>query len=405
MNVTTRLMAPALAATWFALACANSSPAVEVAPSAPEPAAGAGGTTSGDVFLTEDPNASEGAEPDGAGASCGVPDESASCGAEKFEGKSIPLDIYIVFDQSASMCACLDPGAGQLCVESGCETTRLDAVRRAIETFLLDPDNAGVGVGLGLFGQQPIGETSCDVEAYGAPIVRVGQLPDQATPLSEALASLEPTGETPTGPALRGACAYAREYRATAPQNQVVMLLLTDGRPEAPTTCRGGTGTCCPTLDDAVIAAEECRTQVGIRTFVLGVGPLLDNLEQIAVAGGTERAYLVQGGDVGEEVLNALNRIRGAAAIPCELQLPEPPPGETLALDAVNLDYEGGECDITPFAAVPSAADCGDEDGWHYDNPTAPERILLCPRSCDRVSGPGGNLYYSVGCATRNRLR
>jgi len=50
-----------------------------------------------------------------------------------------------------------------------------------------------------------------------------------------------------------------------------------------------------------------------------------------------------------------------------------------------------------------SAADCGDEDGWYYDDPAAPGRILLCPTSCDRVSGPGGNLYYSVGCATRIR--
>jgi hypothetical protein len=111
----------------------------------------------------------------------------------------------------------------------------------------------------------------------------------------------------------------------------------------------------------------------------------------------------VQGGDVSTQVLNALNRIRGAAAIPCELSLPAPPRGQSLALDSVNLDYEGSACDLTPFSAVSSADDCGDDDGWHYDNPDAPERIQLCPRSCDRVSGPGGNLYYSVGCATRIR--
>jgi hypothetical protein len=380
----------------LAWGCSNEAP-IEVLPS--DGTAGAAGTGG---FLIDD-------EPGGSGGSaagvdgCGPPARDAACGGETFAGKSVPLDIYIMFDQSASMCACMDAGAGQLCLESGCNTTRLDAVRQAIEQFMLEPSSAGIGVGLGLFGQQAIGMTSCDADVYGAPIVTVGALPDRAGSLSDALSSLEPTGETPTGPALRGACAYASDYRASTAQHQVVVLLLTDGRPEAPSTCRGGVGQCCPSLDDAIQAAEDCRSTAGIRTFVLGVGPLLDNLQQIATAGGTERAYLVQGGDVGIEVLEALNRIRGDAAIPCELALPDPPSGETLSLDEVNLEHEGAECERTLFSAVASAAECGDEDGWHYDDPAAPSRIRLCPRSCDRVSGPGGNLYYSVGCDTRIR--
>ncbi|HTV20027.1 MAG TPA: vWA domain-containing protein [Polyangiaceae bacterium] len=369
--------------------------------------AGAGGLGAGGFLVDDDAPGGAGGATAGAsgvgGNRCGPPDDSATCGGNVFVGKSVPLDIYIMFDQSASMCACLDAGAGQLCLESGCNTTRLDAVRDAIGEFLNDPNSAGIGVGLGLFGQQDIGQTSCDVATYGAPAVEVGALPDQANALTTALSGLAPTGETPTGPALRGACDYARDYRATTEQHQVVLLLLTDGRPEAPTTCRGGQGTCCPSLDDAVAAAEQCRNEVGIRTFVLGVGPLLDNLEQIAVAGGTEQAYLVNGGDVGTEVVRALNRIRGSAAIPCDLALPEAPLGDALALDEVNLEYEGAECARTPFSSVPTAADCADEDGWYYDNPDSPSRIQLCPRSCDRVSGPGGNLYYSVGCATRIR--
>lgn len=398
MNLTIRSITPAAVACSFAWACAGAPP-VEVAE---DIAAEANGGATPDFFsIGDEPGGSGGTS--GSVESCAPPEEDASCGGQSFAGKSVPLDIYIMFDQSASMCSCLDAGAGQLCLESGCNTTRLDAVREAVTQFLSDPDSAGIGVGLGLFGQQPIGTTSCDESTYGAPVVGMGVLPEQAAPLGDALSLLEPIGETPTGPALRGACAYARDYRASTQEHEVVLLLLTDGRPEAPSTCRGGAGACCPSLEDSVLAASECHSQLGVRTFVLGIGPLLENLEQIALAGGTERAYLVQGGDVGAGVRNALNRIRGAAAIPCELALPEPPPGEVLELDAVNLTYAGDTCEPTPFYAVRGAADCGQEDGWYYDDPAAPRRILLCPASCDRVSGPGGNLYYSVGCQTRIR--
>jgi hypothetical protein len=397
-----RFVAPAALACGMAWACADEVPVTV------EPGGGASGSSGsgggpGNIFIDdEESGGSSGSGGSGGARLCGPPDEGANCGAETFAGKDVPLDIYIVFDQSASMCACLDPGAGQLCVEP-CTTTRLDAVRDAIEQFSLDPANAGIGVGLGLFGNQEIGEASCETSAYGTPVVDVGQLPAQAGALSEALGRLEPTGETPTGPALRGACEYARDYRVASEDHQVVLLLLTDGRPEAPTTCRGGQNTCCPTLDDAVLAADECRNTTGIRTFVVGVGPLLDNLEQIAVAGGTGQAYLVEGGDVGTAVRTALNRIRGAAAIPCELELPAPPPGEGLDLNRINLSYEADDCSLALFSAVQTVDDCGDEDGWYYDTPGEPGRPLLCPRSCERVSGPGGNLYYSVGCETRIR--
>lgn len=400
MKATLRLAAPAALACGVAWACSNEVP-VEVARGGGTAGASGSGGGPGDIFIDEDDPAAGGSAGAGGARVCGPPDEGANCGAETFAGKSIPLDIYIVFDQSASMCACLDPGAGQLCVE-GCETTRLDAVRDAIQQFSLDPANAGIGVGLGLFGNQEIGEASCEVSAYGAPAVEVGVLPDRADALGEALGSLQPVGETPTGPALRGACDYARDYRSANDEHQVVLLLLTDGRPEAPTTCRGGQNTCCPSLEDAVQAAGECRNATGIRTFVVGVGPLLENLEQIAVAGGTGQAYLVEGGDVGTAVRTALNRIRGAAAIPCELELPAPPAGEALDLDRINLSYEADDCSLALFSAVRTAADCADEDGWYYD-PEAAGRLLLCPRSCERVSGPGGNLYYSVGCETRIR--
>lgn len=348
---------------------------------------------------------SSGAGGSGSAPSCDVADTPSSCVGETYAGESIPLDIFIMFDQSGSMCTCTDPGPSQLCPDPACSQTRLDAVREATEQFLRDPDSAGIGVGLGHFGHQPIGQASCEASDYEVPGVAIGALPEHADAIMGALNQVEPTGETPTGAAIRGACSYAEAHKQGAPQHQVVILLLTDGKPEAPATCQGGEGSCCPSLSDAVDAAGECRAGAEIKTYVLGVGPLLENLTQIAVAGGTERAYLVEGGDVSSQVLAALNRIRGDAAIPCQLQLPEPPSGQELVYDQVNLEYESSGCQSTLFYSVQNATECGAEDGWYYDDPASPESIRLCPRSCDRVSGPGGRLFYSVGCATQVRIR
>jgi hypothetical protein len=409
------MMRPTLVAVACSLSLACSSDGHNSAQGSGGTAPTLGGAGAGAQFV-DDPVEGGGASGGGAGGgaaggasgsepTCGPADTSASCVGETYAGENIPLDIYIMFDQSGSMCSCIESTAAQICPNPDCGQTRLDAIRQATDQFLNDPKSAGIGVGLGLFGKQPIGQASCAVGDYEAPTVSVGTLPEHASNIMSALNQVVPTGETPTGPALRGACSYARQYKQDAPQHQVVILLLTDGKPEAPATCQGGSGACCPSLDDAVTAAEQCRSEADVKTYVLGVGPLLENLEQIAVAGGTTHAYLVEGGDVSSQVLEALNRIRGDAAIPCQLQLPVPPAGRTLAYDEVNLQYQSSQCDSTLFYSVQTAAECGTEDGWYYDDPSSPASIHLCPTSCERVSGPGGSLFYSVGCATQIRLR
>jgi hypothetical protein len=54
---------------------------------------------------------------------------------------------------------------------------------------------------------------------------------------------------------------------------------------------------------------------------------------------------------------------------------------------------------------VQSAAECADVDGWYYDDAANPTSIRLCPKSCERVSAPGGSLSYSVGCETQFSIR
>jgi hypothetical protein len=316
---------------------------------------------------------------------CDIVANDAVCAAQAYEGEAIPLDIYIMFDQSGSM---LNDVGG---------LTRLDAIERATKTFLRDEASAAISVGVGYFGFQPIGQTSCSPDDYAVPSVEV-TLDHEA--VLRSLAEREPIGETPTGAAIRGGCGYARDLKRSNPGHSVVMLLLTDGEPKAPMSCAAGT--CCPTLDDAVQAAADCRNDdVGVETYVLGVGPFLDNLQQIAQAGGTDHAYLIGDRDVEQQVLQALNSIRGAASIPCQLKLPDADAGKTLNYGLVNVVYQDASCALAPIYNVPGPASCdADVGGWYYDDPAAPSSIELCGASCEGVSAPGGRLAFTVGCET-----
>ena len=339
---------------------------------------GSGGTTG--------QNPSGGTSSGGSGAGLNTCEDLSfdGCVGDGYEGESVPLDIYIMFDTSGSMVN--DVGG----------MTRLQAIQQAAAEFLRDPASRGIGVGIGYFGFQPIGSTTCDTNAYATPSVEV------STDHEAVIASLEaqtPTGETPTAAALRGACGYARAEKASHPGRALVILLMTDGKPEAPRSC--GMNGCCPTLDDAVAAANECSSGgQGLPIYVLGVGPELDNLNDIAKAGKTRSAYLVGNQDVTASVLKALNSIRGDAIVPCELSIPASHDGRPLDYSQVNLVYATSGCDFVPAYYVDSPASCDDAGGWYYNDPNAPTAVELCPATCDDVSIPGAALRFSVGCAT-----
>ena len=92
----------------------------------PEKTGGSGGTN---VII--DPNARGGSSSSGGNGATGPDDCGTSvlngCVGEFYEGESLPLDIYIMFDQSGSM---LNDVGGM---------TRLQAIQRAGEQFLRDP--------------------------------------------------------------------------------------------------------------------------------------------------------------------------------------------------------------------------------------------------------------------------
>ncbi|MGC4064128.1 MAG: vWA domain-containing protein [Polyangiaceae bacterium] len=325
-----------------------------------------------------------------------------TCAASAFESETIPLDIHLMIDRSGSMCNCVDPVISNgACPDPNCRKTRMDAIVEALEAFVASQSSNGLGIGVGYFGQQPIGSADCRESTYSQPSVAIDVLPSNAQAVSASLKKeATPIGETPTGAAIRGACTYAQAWKKAHPAHQTVILFVTDGEPKAPVSCPSGVGAaCCPTLDDAVTAASDCAGgNPAIRTYVLGVGPFLSNLGRIAEAGGTNRAYLVESGDVTSQVLSALNAIRGDAAIPCEFPIPEAPGGSSLDLGRIGIAYADAQCKSKVFYRVESPTDCGDGDGWYFDDPTNPSQVRLCSSSCSYVSSNGGSLFYSVGC-------
>src|SRR5690606_1759529 len=154
------------------------------------------------------------------------PDEEG-CVGQQFAGEAIPTDVYIMFDQSCSMsCPVERSGRGQCCM--GGPDPRIDPVRAAVDSFLRDEDSNGMGVGIGYFGYMEVGSTSCDPDDYSEPDVPIAPLPGNAGALTSSLNSVEPTGETPTGSAIRGACDYTTQFKSNNPGRNVVILLVTD---------------------------------------------------------------------------------------------------------------------------------------------------------------------------------
>ncbi len=341
----------------------------------------------------------------GGGAACTPSPDDQGCVGTAFEGENIPLDIYVMFDLSCSMSCSIDKvGCCRLDDPVPEDQWRIQPVRQAMTTFLRDPASAGIGVGLGFFGDHDRSLDNdpmiCSVEEHSDATVEIQPLPGAADQLITELDAGLPQAGTPTHLAIDGACVYVDAWKQANPSHKVVILLVTDGIPEA---------ACGANIDLATAAATTCYDGgTGFQTYVLGVvannNNSLDQLNSIAAAGGTEHAYLTNTTDVGGSVLAALNAIRGDAVIPCNLQLPPPPDGQTLDTSLVNLGIcdAAGTAQVTPYVDTPS--DC-DGPGWYYDDPGSPAAIQLCEATCDTVSVPGASLFFSVGCATQTTVK
>jgi hypothetical protein len=342
---------------------------------------------------------------------------ACACAAETTEANLVQLDLFIMLDQSGSMSDTVQGGA-----------TKWSAVTTALKGFFNDPANAGLGVGIqyfaltpgmactpfctvdadcGAFGPCVFGVfcagcsggagDSCNAADYSVAAVEIAPLAaGQSSALSSSIDAHSPSTNTPTGPALDGAIKHAKSWAMAHPSHNVVVVLATDGEPTE----------CAPQDIPSIanLASVGVSGNPSVDTFVIGVGPSLDNLNAIAAAGGTGSAFLVDtGANVVQQFKAALNAIQ-QSALGCEYTIPQPAMG-MLDYDKVNVQYTPGNGDpVQLLSNVPNVAACDPATGgWYYDNNAAPTKIILCDATCTPIQGDSmGKVDILLGCATEH---
>lgn len=260
------------------------------------------------------------------------------------------------------------------------------------------------------------GDNSCTVADYETAAVPLQLLPEGRQALIESLDEhyVDPYAGTPTQVALTGAFRQLQGWKENDPTRRSVLILATDGVPEACQTLAQ------PDASASALSQIAEGAESELNTFVIGVLPQIDEsipeavelietqtafLRDMAAAGGTDAPFLVQANvDTAQVFLEALDAIR-SAALPCDYELPT----STRNFDQVNVEVVNGDA-VTILPKVDNLAAC-DGAGWYYDSDETeaedtPTRVVLCPRSCDAAKGSElGRVDVVLGCPTIREAR
>lgn len=289
------------------------------------------------------------------------------CATASAQPSPIPVNLVFMFDKSGSM--------GQ--------SSKWTSCAQGLNGFFADPNSKGLNASLQFFPLSP----ECSTSTYQNPAVSMRPLPD-ASSFSSAIAANSPSGGTPTLPAEKGAIAYAQQIAQQRPGEKVAIVLVTDGDPND----------CSSTPQNVAMAAAAVASQ--IPTYVIGVGPSLQNLDTIAMGGGTNKATIVQTNNpaqIVQDFQNALNAIRGLT-LACEYTIPMPPNGQALDYGKVNVVFTPTNA---PSETLAYSQDCSNPKGWKYDNAANPTKIMLCSGACAEVQkDKSGKIDVVFGCKT-----
>lgn len=221
----------------------------------------------------------------------------------------------------------------------------------------------------------------CSSAHYGSPAVSYGALPTNASFVKSSLAGHDVGGLTPTAPALQGAIDAAKAQKTANPTHASAVVLVTDGFPTD----------CSPIDIPGVSTIAQGGKTAGVSTYVIGVftkdeeSAAKTNLNQIASAGGSGTAFVVNTSqNVAQVFGQALTAIRGQA-LPCEYTLPVPKSG-TPDYAKVNVQYTSNGKPTTIYYVANAGACDPTSGGWYYDvDPSGggkPTKVEICPATC-----------------------
>jgi hypothetical protein len=340
---------------------------------------GGDGGSSGNGSGNGNGNGTTGSGFDTSGPSTGT---SMECAKESIEAKLAPLTMYVTFDRSGSMQ----------------DNNKWSNATGALRTFVMDPSLAGSEMALRFFPENNCGENNgCNASTCAMPKVASAELTAESAPMDmqeqaliNAINGTGPNGDhTPIYAALAGGVQWAIDYQTLNPHRKIVVLLVTDGRPNG---CNENIG--------AIAGLAGNGFASGIVTYAVGLqGSAESDMNQIAQAGGSNQGYFIGNANAQQDLLAALKAIRGEQ-IACDLLIPTPTEGDFDSA-LVNVQFTPSTAMTKTIGNVANLAACGPTGGWYYDDPANPTRILLCPASCDEVQADEmGKLDILLGCAT-----
>lgn len=310
-----------------------------------------------------------------------------ACATSTAEADQIPLNIFIALDVSGSM------------VNAG----HWPNVKGGLNSFFGDPQSAGLRIALTYFPKKS--PLTCDPNAYTVPEVPLNALTSDPAPadaqeqaLKSSLNANTPvSGQfTPMYGGLGGALQAAQAHMNANPGEKAVVILVTDGIPEA---------SYCSSFqlqisNIAALAATAYGGTPSVLTFALGLqGSKEADLKTIANAGGGDAFFLGSGSNAQQLLIDKLKSISGSL-LACEYNMPKSGPGQTVDPGKVNVTFTPGSGGVQQLYKVDGPANCV-PGGWHYDNEQNPTKIVLCPGTCTTVQGDQkGKIQIVLGCSS-----
>ena len=263
-------------------------------------------------------------------------------------------------------CYCATPTGtkyGSLCTDTTNCTTRWNAVKPAVATTL--SSSSYVNWGLKFFPSAGA-NTSCTENS-------TIEVPITATSASDVQSQVDNAAyeySTPTAAALGAATAY---LKALNDGNDKFILLATDGEPN----CGGNPANV--NTDDLAGAnkAAAAALTAGFKVYVIGIGPNLDNLTQLAQNGGTTDFYQISSPQDLGNALSSISKLVGS----CNFTSKEAPPDE----GNVGVYVNGSRVDQDP------------NNGWTFGS--SKQEIVLTGDYCAQMtSGNQADVQILFGC-------